>query len=107
MAAAALVAALIAGGGASVAYAASATTAGAYAYSSGSNRIINAKDTADDGKFVSGGWKSNKGSEGALANKKGFNTTASKTVVSSPESIKSVRACRSNTIGAMTCSSYK
>jgi hypothetical protein len=105
--AAGLMCALVLGlGGASAAYAKSASTAGAEAWDSGSRQTINSKDTADDGKWVTAGWKSNRGSENAVKNEKGNGGVVSKKVTSGSEVISSVRACRSNSLRPMTCSGW-
>ncbi len=87
-------------------YAVSASRSGASVWTSNGDRTVNVKDTASDSAAASGQWVSNKGSYGSVMNKGGFNTVKSQIVVSSPEWVTKVRACRTNGWRPMTCSDY-
>lgn len=97
---------LTSGVGATSAAAASAHRDGAYVWTSGANRTINVKDTANDSAYPAGDWRSNRGSGGRVTNQKGFNTTESRIVVSSPETLTEVRACRSNGWRPISCGTW-
>lgn len=107
VAAAALGVILTLGVSASSALAIESVTAGAKAYDTNGRVVFNVHDTADDGRWVSGNWESNRGSSGSIKNGYGFNIIAYKQVVSGGELISGVKACRSNAFTPMTCDDWR
>lgn len=82
-----------------------ASTTGAYAYTTNSDRTVNITDLASDGQFVSANYYiSGVSSYKSLVNKAGAYTTLSK---SAGGKVTTLRACVSQTAKPMKCSAWR
>jgi len=79
---------------------------GASAWTNVARQMLSVQDTAGDGQFVASDWRSNRGGGARLTNQLGFRSTVTHTVVTGPEVLAEIRACRSNSFTPMSCGAW-